>query len=74
MRENWEKDVLPAHERIIFWVNNWLGSPNFYKDVKKLKNIGKNYDFNQGLDCVLFDEEKAKLLSQTFKADAHLLL
>jgi hypothetical protein len=65
VRENWEKDVLPAHERIIFWDNNWLGSPNFYKDVEKLKNIGKNYDFNQGLDCKLFDEEKVKLLRQT---------
>ena len=64
-RENWEKDVHPSHERIIFWDNNWLASPNFHRDVEKLKCIGKTYDFNQGLDCRLFDVEKAKLLRQT---------
>lgn len=65
VRENWERDIAPGHEKIIFWDNNWLYSPNFYEDVRKLKEIGKPYDFNQGLDCRLFDEEKAKLLRQT---------
>lgn len=64
-REHWERDINPKSERIVFWDNNWLCSPNFHKDVEKLKRIGKPYDFNQGLDCRLFDEEKAKLLSQT---------
>jgi len=64
-REHWERDVNPASERIIFWDNNWLYSPNFFKDIEKLKHIGKPYDFNQGLDCRLFDEGKAKLLGQT---------
>lgn len=64
VRENWEKDINPSSKKIIFWDNNWFFSPNFYKDVEKLKKIGKPFDFNQGLDCRLFDEEKAKLLSQ----------
>ena len=65
VREDWERDIDPRHEKIIFWDNNWLYSPNFYEDVRKLKEIGKPYDFNQGLDCRLFDEKKAKLLRQT---------
>lgn len=65
VRERWERDVNPSSEKIIFWDNNWLHSPNFYKDIEKLKQIGKPYDFNQGLDCRLFDREKAELLAQT---------
>ncbi|MFX0203768.1 MAG: hypothetical protein ACFFCW_47320 [Candidatus Hodarchaeota archaeon] len=65
VREHWERDIAPNHGKIIFWDNNWLLSPNFYEDVRKLKEIGKPYDFNQGLDCRLFDEEKAKLLRET---------
>jgi len=65
VREQWEKDVNPKSERIVFWDNNWLHSPNFHKDIEKLKRIGKPYDFNQGLDCRLFDREKAELLAQT---------
>ena len=65
VREHWERDISPKHKRIILWDNNWFFSPNFYKDVRKLKEIGKPYDFNQGLDCRLFDEEKAKLLRQS---------
>jgi len=65
IRENWERDIAPEHKRIIFWDNNWLCSPNFCEDVKKLEEIGKPYDFNQGLDCRLFNEEKAQLLCQT---------
>ncbi|MDP1854255.1 MAG: hypothetical protein Q8L26_08665 [Candidatus Omnitrophota bacterium] len=65
VRKNWEKDINPNSKKIIFWDNNWLASPNFYKDIEKLKKIGKPFDFNQGIDCRLFDEEKAKILSQT---------
>jgi len=77
-RENWEKDIDLTKNKIIFWDNNWLYSPNFSKDVEKLKKLNKPFDFNQGLDCRLFDSEKAALLSQTrigpvrFAFDNHL--
>lgn len=61
---DWEKDINPKSKKIIFWDNNWLASPNFYKDIEKIKKIGKLVDFNQGIDCRLFDEEKAKLISE----------
>lgn len=65
IREDWEKDIDPNKKKIIFWDNNWLFSPNFVEDIEKLKKLDKSFDFNQGLDCRLFDEEKAKLLSRT---------
>lgn len=67
-KENWSEDIDITKKRIIFWDNNWLYSPNLEKDINKLKkfqNIGiTEIDFNQGIDCRLFDEDKAKLLSQ----------
>jgi hypothetical protein len=65
VKEHWEKDIDLTKKKIIFWDNNWFLSPNFIDDVEKLKKIGKPFDFNQGLDCRLFDESKARLLSET---------
>jgi len=65
VKENWENDIDLAKNLIIFWDNNWLFSPNFAKDIEKLKKLNIPFDFNQGLDCRLFDSEKAKALSQT---------
>lgn len=65
VKEHWERDIDPAKNKIIFWDNNWFFSPNFTKDIEKLKEINKPFDFNQGLDCRLFDSEKARLLAQT---------
>lgn len=65
VKEEWEKDIDLTKKKIIFWDNNWFLSPSFEKDVEKLKKIDKPFDFNQGLDCRLFDKEKAKLLSKT---------
>jgi len=64
VKENWVDDIDETKRRIIFWDNNWLASPNFEKDIEKLKILGKPFDFNQGLDCRRFDTEKAKMLSQ----------
>ena len=67
VKENWPEDIDITKQRIIFWDNNWLASPNFEKDVKRLMNFRKigitQVDFNQGLDCRLLDEDKVKLLS-----------
>ncbi len=68
VKENWPEDIDITKRKIIFWDNNWLASRNFEKDVKRLmkfQNAGiTQIDFNQGLDCRLFDEDKVKLLSQ----------
>jgi len=68
VRANWPRDIDITKRQIIFWDNNWLASPNFEKDVKKLMKFRKvgitQIDFNQGLDCRLLDEDKIKLLSQ----------
>ncbi len=65
VKENWGDDIDLTKGKIIFWDNNWLYSPHFFKDIEKLKKLDKPFDFNQGLDCRLFDSEKAKALSQT---------
>ena len=65
VKDNWANDIDLTKNMIIFWDNNWLFSPNFFKDVEKLKKLNIPFDFNQGLDCRLFDSEKAKALSQT---------
>ena len=62
-RDEWEKDIDLKKDRIVFWDNNWFFSPNFLKDIEKLKKFNKPFDFNQGLDARLFNVEKARLLS-----------
>ncbi len=63
VRHSWQKDVNPDFPNIIFWDNNWLASPNFEKDCENLRRIGKEVDFNQGLDARLYTEEVAMQLS-----------
>ena len=78
VKENWENDIDLTKSKIIFWDNNWLYSPNFFKDIEKLKKLDKPFDFNQGLDCRLFDSEKVKAISEAkidplrFAFDNHL--
>lgn len=68
VKENWPEDIDITKRKIIFWDNAWLASPNFEKDIKRLIELRKigitQVDFNQGLDCRLFDEDKVKLVSQ----------
>jgi len=68
VKKNWVEDIDITKKSIIFWDNNWLASPNFEKDIQSLMKFRKigiiHIDFNQGLDCRLFDEDKVKLLSQ----------
>jgi len=66
--ENWERSIDVKKPFITFWDNNW-----FAKDFEVLKDdcnkIGelikqgvKSFDFNQGLDARLFNEDIAELL------------
>ncbi|MFX1295502.1 MAG: hypothetical protein ACFFD2_11725 [Promethearchaeota archaeon] len=68
VKENWTEDIEITKPGIIFWDNNWLASPNFERDIKKLIKFQKigitQIDFNQGLDCRLLDENKVRLLSK----------
>lgn len=68
VKENWVDDIDITKTGIIFWDNNWLASPNFEKDVKRLMEFQKigitQIDFNQGLDCRLINEDKIKSLRQ----------
>ena len=68
VKEDWPRDIDVTKNKIIFWDNNWLASPNIEKDVKRLMKFQKagviGIDFNQGLDCRLLDEDKVKLLKE----------
>lgn len=63
-KNNWEKDIDKNLSAITFWDNNWLASPNVESDCKKLENLGKRVDFNQGLDARLFNKDRAEMLSK----------
>ncbi len=65
VKENWTNDIDYDKSKIIFWDNNWLASPNLYEDIKKIKEIDKSYDFNQGLDSRYFTKKVAGLLANT---------
>lgn len=68
VKDNWPKDIDITKKGIILWDNNWLMSPNLEKDAERLLEFKKTrihqIDFNQGLDCRLFNEDIAKLVSQ----------
>ena len=68
-RPNWERDINPATDKVLFYDNNWLAKnlTDLKQDITKLwklKKTGriKQIDFNQGLDARLMTEEIADLL------------
>jgi len=62
-RDDWGKDICKSFQKITFWDNNWLASPNFESDCKKIEKYGMAVDFNQGLDARLYTERIAKKLA-----------
>jgi len=67
-KDNWLQDIDITKRKIIFWDNNWLASPNFVKDIIRMKTLVNNakileIDFNQGLDCRLINEKNIKAIS-----------
>ncbi len=63
VKSNWQRDVALTLPRIVFWDNNWLASPNFSADCDTIESLGKQIDFNQGLDARLYNQAVAKRLS-----------
>lgn len=63
---DWDKYyVNPRHsKRILFHDNNFLASTeeHFTETIAKIRRLGASVDFNQGLDCRLYDDFHAKKL------------
>lgn len=51
-------------EKVKLLDNNILAYKNHLKELKKLRDSGKRFDFNQGLDIRLITPENAKLLHE----------
>jgi hypothetical protein len=68
-KADWIRDIDTKKKYIQFWDNNWLASPSedISYDIEQIamfQDAGiKSVDFNQSLDCRLFDEPMAKRLS-----------
>jgi len=67
-RENWERDIHPESEKILFYDNNWTAKKyeDQKKDIEKIKTVlrstrVKSFDFNQALDARLMTEKIADL-------------
>ena len=63
-REGIANQVWPSHSRVILWDNNILGNWNSRKVLEELIELGKEVDFNQGLDARLITDEVAGLLKR----------
>jgi len=66
---DWERDLCPGAEKILFYDNNWLAKDfdAWLADVqiiKRLVKIGRvrEMDFNQGLDCRLLTDDHVDAL------------
>lgn len=55
--------VHPEHKRIILWDNNVLGESDWQGVIAELKELGREVDFNQGLDARLVTDEVARALT-----------
>ena len=64
--ENWEKDIDTSKEKILLYDNNFLASSDkhFNSVIDKLKKLKMKVDFNQGLDCRLLTDERARRLAE----------
>lgn len=55
----------PRHKRVVLSDNNILGLRwKFFENLRYIKEHDLKVDYNQGLDCRLFDEEIARALSE----------
>lgn len=68
-KPNWENDIFPESERIVFYDNNWSAKPIkvMEEDVEKIHHLMKTsgvktIDFNQSVDCRIITPEKVDLM------------
>ncbi len=63
---DWDERIDWGKKKIWLYDNNFLAcsSEHFENTINKLIAKGKSVDFNQGLDCRLMDDHKAKRLSE----------
>lgn len=54
----------PDRKRIYLWDDNILGYPKWSNVFKELAEIGKRFQFRQGMDIRLMTDEKAKVLNE----------
>ena len=66
---DWERDLCPGAERVLFYDNNWLAKAfdAWLADVQIIKKLVKDgrireMDFNQGLDCRLLTDDHVDAL------------
>jgi pyruvate-formate lyase-activating enzyme len=55
--------IWEGHSRVILWDNNILGNANWSAVFDELAEIGKEVDFNQGLDARLLTDKVAEKLA-----------
>lgn len=56
--------IEPSHEKIVFFDNNILASPNWRELFDELIELGIEVDFNQGMDARCVTDEVAEKLSK----------
>ena len=54
----------PTRKAIYLWDDNIFGYPHWRDVFEELKEIGKPFQFRQGMDIRLLTEEKAKILNE----------
>lgn len=59
----WQKIKRPDSNKIVFMDNNVLADPETVAEIETMKGHGIVFDFNQGLDAILFTKEHAKLFA-----------
>ncbi|HEU4714816.1 MAG TPA: hypothetical protein VFS76_24860 [Pyrinomonadaceae bacterium] len=62
-RDSFSSLLDPRFNKIIFWDNNFFGTPNWREIVSEIREKNLIVDFNQGIDARLVTEEVAESLS-----------
>ena len=61
-RKSFKRLLDPRFNKVIFWDNNFFGTPHWREILHEVRDLGLSVDFNQGLDGRLVTDEVARLL------------